>query len=130
MGTAASILADQRQPDGRRITPLRDRLLAALRQAISDIKFKRLPGNLAIPGTDQLIGQLTCLAISTGSACNTRQADPSHVLTAIGLSRSAARASIRSASDETQPPSASTPQPSSSPQRQPRSATTVTKARR
>ena len=57
------------------------------------------PGNLnvTIPGidADQLIEQLPGLAFSTGSACSTGQSDPSHVLTAIGLDRPSARASIR-----------------------------------
>ena len=104
MGQAAAILAAQRHVDARRIAGLRDQMLAMLRQALPDITVngsltRRLPGNLSItiPGTDadQLIEQLPGLAISTGSACNTGQSDPSHVLTAIGLGRSAARASIR-----------------------------------
>jgi cysteine desulfurase len=83
-------------------------MLAALRQAIPDIHVngsltRRLPGNLniTIPGIDA--GQLTGLAISTGSACNTGQSDPSHVLTAIGLSRPAARAASASASGAAPP---------------------------
>jgi cysteine desulfurase len=104
IGHAAAILAAQREHDATRITGLRDQLLTALRQALPGITVngsltRRLPGNLniTIPGTDagQLIEQLPGLAISTGSACNTGQADPSHVLTAIGLNRAAARASIR-----------------------------------
>jgi len=104
IGHAASLLAAQRQVDARRIAGLRDQLLTALRQTLPGIAVngsltRRLPGNLSItiPGTDagQLIGQLSGLAISTGSACSTGQAEPSHVLTAIGLSRAAARASIR-----------------------------------
>jgi cysteine desulfurase len=104
IGHAASILAAQRRVDAGRIAGLRDQLLTALRQALPDITVngsltKRLPGNLniTIPGidADQFIEQLPGLAISTGSACNTGQAEPSHVLTAIGLSRTAARASIR-----------------------------------
>jgi cysteine desulfurase len=53
--------------------------------------------NIIIPGTDadQLIEQLPGLGISTGSACTTGQSEPSHVLTAIGLDRAAARSSIR-----------------------------------
>ena len=77
---------------------LRDQLLAMLREAIPGIQVngsltRRLPGNLniTIPGidADQLIEQLPGLAISTGSACNTGQPEPSHVLTAIGLDRQA-----------------------------------------
>jgi len=72
--------------------------------AIPDIEvngtlIRRLPGNLnlTIPGidADMLIEQLPRLALSTGSACNTGQAKPSHVLTAIGLARPSARATIR-----------------------------------
>lgn len=104
MGQAADILAEQRHLDTRRITGLRDQLLAILRQRVSDIRVngsltRRLPGNLnvVIPGTvaDELIEYLPGLALSTGSACNTGQPDPSHVLSAIGLGRSSARSSIR-----------------------------------
>jgi cysteine desulfurase len=104
LGEAAAILAAQRNADARRIAGLRDQMLATLREALPDLAVngslaRRLPGNLniTIPGTDagQLIEQLPSLAISTGSACNTGQPDPSHVLTAIGLDRSAARSSIR-----------------------------------
>jgi cysteine desulfurase len=104
IGQAAAILAEQRHTDTRRITGLRDQLLAMLRQTVSDVRVngsltRRLPGNLniTIPGiaADQLIDHLTGLAISTGSACSSGQPDPSHVLTAIGLDRSSARSSIR-----------------------------------
>jgi cysteine desulfurase len=104
IGEAAVMLAEQRSTDALRITELRDRLLAGLRAAIPEIVVngsltRRLPGNLniAIPGidADHLIEQLPGLAISTGSACNSGQSDPSHVLTAIGLDRRSARASIR-----------------------------------
>ena len=104
IGHAAAILAEQRQIDSRRIAGLRDQLLAMLRQTVSGLRVNgsltaRLPGNLniTIPGVeaDQLVEHLPGLAISTGSACNSGQPDPSHVLTAIGLDRSAARSSIR-----------------------------------
>jgi cysteine desulfurase len=104
VGEAAAILAEQRHTDALRIAGLRDQLLARLRDAIPDIQVngtltQRLPGNLniMIPGidADQFIEQLPGLAISTGSACNTGQSDPSHVLTAIGLDRPSGRASIR-----------------------------------
>jgi cysteine desulfurase len=104
IGQAAAILAEQRHSDTRRITGLRDQLLAMLRQTVSGIRVngsltQRLPGNLniTIPGidADQLIERLPGLAISTGSACSTGQPDPSHVLTAIGLDRSSARSSVR-----------------------------------
>jgi cysteine desulfurase len=104
IGHAAAILTEERHVHTCRITRLRDQLLSALRQTVPGIAVngsltRRLPGNLnvTIPGTDsdQLIEQLSGLAISTGSACNTGQSHPSHVLTAIGLDRPAARSSIR-----------------------------------
>jgi cysteine desulfurase len=104
IGEAAAILAEQRDADALRVVGLRDQLLARLRDAIPGIQVngtlvQRLPGNLSvvIPGidADRLIEQLPGLAISTGSACNTGQADPSHVLMAIGLDRVSARASFR-----------------------------------
>jgi cysteine desulfurase len=104
IGQAAAILAEQRHLDTRRITGLRDQLLAMLRRRVSDIRVngsltRRLPGNLnvTIPGTvaDELIECLPGLALSTGSACSTGLPDPSHVLSAIGLDRSSARSSIR-----------------------------------
>jgi cysteine desulfurase len=104
IGHAGAILTAQRAADARRITDLRDQLLSLLRDAIPDIEvngtlIRRLPGNLnlTIPGidADMLIEQLPRLALSTGSACNTGQAKPSHVLTAIGLARPSARATIR-----------------------------------
>jgi cysteine desulfurase len=104
LGEAASILAAQRRTDADRITRLRDQMLATLREKLPAIRVngsltRRLPGSLSItiPGidADYLIDQLPRLAISTGSACDTGQPEPSHVLTAIGLDRASARATIR-----------------------------------
>jgi cysteine desulfurase len=104
IGAAAAILAGERSSDARRIASLRDQLLVGLRGKLPGIRIngsltQRLPGNLSItiPGcdADQLIELLPGLAISTGSACNTGQPEPSHVLSAIGLDSQAARASIR-----------------------------------
>lgn len=104
IGQAAAILTAQRDTDARHITALRGQMLSLLREAIPDVRVngtltRRLSGNLnlTIPGidADMLIEQLPALALSTGSACSTGQAEPSHVLTAIGLDRPSARSSIR-----------------------------------
>ncbi len=103
-GAAAAILRRERQREARRIRELRDYLLARLEGALPHSRVngtmtQRLPGNLSItvPGIDalQIVTETTGLAISTGSACGTGDPDPSHVLTAIGLPRPDARATLR-----------------------------------
>ena len=44
---------------------------------------------------DSLLTGLPDLALSTGSACSSAAAEPSHVLRAIGLSEEMARSSVR-----------------------------------
>jgi cysteine desulfurase len=104
LGVAANILSRERDLDAHRIQNLRDDLLRRLQARIPELRVngsptRCLPGNLniTIPDTnaDQFLEQLPGLAISTGSACNTGQPEPSHVLTAIGTSRRDARATMR-----------------------------------
>jgi cysteine desulfurase len=104
LAEALRILAIEREIDAQRVARLRDsladRLLAALPHAhINGSREHRLPGNLSltVPGIDatDIIDALPDLAISAGSACNSGQGEPSHVLTAIGRDRADARATIR-----------------------------------
>ncbi len=50
----------------------------------------RLPGNLNIcfhnVDAETLMAAIRDVAVSSGSACNSEKIDPSHVLTALGLS--------------------------------------------
>jgi cysteine desulfurase len=103
-GVSAAILGRERQPEVERIGELRHHLLARLRAAlphahINGTMTQRLPGNIniTVPGidADQLVSEMSGVAISTGSACGAGQADPSHVLTALGLTRADARATLR-----------------------------------
>ena len=59
----------------------------------------RLPGSLSLSfaGVDgeRLIGSLRDLAVSSGSACTTASAEPSHVLRALGVPDALAKATIR-----------------------------------
>ncbi|MFJ6200149.1 cysteine desulfurase family protein [Micromonospora sp. NPDC092111] len=104
LAEALRILSTEREHETQRIAQLRDgladRLQAALPHAyINGSPEHRLPGNLSltIPGIDaaDLINALPDLAISNGSACTSGHTKPSHVLTAIGLGGSDARATIR-----------------------------------
>ncbi|MET9109699.1 cysteine desulfurase family protein [Streptomyces zhihengii] len=103
-GTAAHLIATDAIPACSSIRALRDqlqdRLLAAIPgTTVNGHPHRRLPGNLSltlpsIEATD-LLDRLPGIAASTGSACNTGNGSPSHVLTAIGLSRDQARATLR-----------------------------------
>ncbi|MGP8079077.1 MAG: aminotransferase class V-fold PLP-dependent enzyme, partial [Dehalococcoidales bacterium] len=62
---------------------------------------RRLPNNVNF-SVDYIEGESTCLnldlegiCISTGSACSSAEAKPSHVLLAIGLAPEQARSSLR-----------------------------------
>ncbi|MEI6486382.1 MAG: cysteine desulfurase family protein [Sphingomonadales bacterium] len=99
LGEAAHIAAQRMAADHAHALALRDRLLAALPgAAINGDLDARWPGNLnlrfpvlAVP----LIQQLPGLAISAGSACAAVTGRASHVLTALGLTEAAAKASLR-----------------------------------
>jgi cysteine desulfurase len=103
-GEAARILAGERERDLARISGLRDELHASLLRLVPGLSVNgslqhRLAGNLnvTIPGIEatDLLRALPDIALSTGSACNTGNPEPSHVLLAIGLSRAAARSALR-----------------------------------
>ena len=66
---------------------------------LNGARAPRLPHNLnvridRVDGRELLMG-LSDLSLSSGAACCTASAEPSHVLKAIGLSDEAARASLR-----------------------------------
>nr|WP_297424580.1 cysteine desulfurase family protein [uncultured Actinotalea sp.] len=103
-------LAVQAQPDhARRVGGLRDRLLAAVLEAVPDAVVRgaapssgqRLPANahLTFPGCegDALLYLLDSRGIrcSTGSACRAGVPQPSHVLLAMGVGEREARGALR-----------------------------------
>jgi cysteine desulfurase len=104
LGAAAEMARASMGDDAATLGALRDRLLAGLQSAIAGVHLNgtatpRLPHNLnvridGVSGRELLIG-LTDLSLSSGAACCTAAAEPSHVLRAIGLSDDAARASLR-----------------------------------
>lgn len=103
-GEAARILAEERERDNTRVVTLRDELHRILKQRVPDLHVNgslrhRLAGNLSVtvPGLEavDLLRAVPDIAVSTGSACNTGNPEPSHVLLAIGLSRADARSTFR-----------------------------------
>ncbi len=107
VGFAAAVelcLAD-REAEASRQAALRDRLYAALRDAVPGVHWNgppaagRLPGNLNVSfdgvAADALLAQLEDVAISAGSACSSARPEPSHVLAALGLSKERIQGAVR-----------------------------------
>ena len=100
LGAAAAIARDRMTADAAHAAALNARFRAALRNPyrMNGDTDARWPGNLNIgfPGVAvPLLGDLPGLALSSGSACSAVTGRPSHVLTALGLSDAAAKASLR-----------------------------------
>jgi len=109
--------AFERVPDllsnANKIRGLKEKLISGIKSIRADIIINSpeencLPNtvSIAFPGTNnaQLMAYLDfCgISVSAGSACNTQSDNPSHVLTAIGLSEARARETLRfSLSDRT-----------------------------
>ncbi len=103
-GEACRIALAEFEAEAARLLAMRDRLLEQLRASAPDMVVngsltRRIPGNLniAFPGieAESLIARLPELALATGSACSSAVNEPSHVLTALGLSPELAAGSLR-----------------------------------
>jgi cysteine desulfurase len=106
LGAAAQLAASKREPEGRRLASLRDRLeqeiLARVSgTAVNGVRDSRVPNttNISFDGTEAeslLIAlDLEGVAVSTGSACSSGTLEPSHVLKAMGLPTHRTQNSIR-----------------------------------
>lgn len=104
LGAAARLCLEEWPHEPERIGTLRDHLLRGLEQRVGDVTVNgslsaRLPHNLNIHvhGVEgaELHTALDDIAVSSGAACATSSAEPSHVLKALGVGDDAARASIR-----------------------------------
>jgi cysteine desulfurase len=104
MAAAARLAVEGLPDEGERVKKLRDRLEEGILAGVSDSvrngdSVHRLPGilNLRFPGLDgdRLFLELRELAVSPGAACSSATLSPSHVLLAMGLSPSLAKASVR-----------------------------------
>src|SRR6266478_1990287 len=106
MGKAAELARKSLAEDEARISALRDRLEEGLLSRVpqsraNGARAPRTPNttNIMFPGIEGealvIALDLKGLACSTGAACSSGAVEPSHVLTAIGLTADEARASLR-----------------------------------
>ena len=101
-GAAAEIARLEMSSESKHLEALRNRLLGSLQSktdgmTVNGTMLARLPGNLNVSfdGVDgeALLVSLDDIAVSSGAACT--QAEPSHVLMALGHSKDRALASLR-----------------------------------
>ncbi len=104
LGAAAAAARSQLSDESTRIGVLRDRFETALVSTIEKVRRngrvdRRLPGvsSLTFLGApaDAVLAAMPLVAASEGSACAAGAPEPSHVLTAMGLSREDADCTIR-----------------------------------
>lgn len=104
LGQACALASKEMDQNYAHISTLYDHLKERLFSALEGIRLngsesKRFKGNLNIcfSGTkgSLLIRELRDIALSTGSACSTTKAGPSHVLQALGLDKAQMENSIR-----------------------------------
>ena len=103
-GRAAEICCNEMAAEADRTRALRNRLWNGLADRLDGLRIngsmdRRLPHNLnvsvsGLDGETLLVG-LNDIAVSTGAACTSANPEPSHVLSALGLSDQLARASLR-----------------------------------
>ena len=106
LATALKLAQERRESENARVSALRDELVAGVIERIAEVQLtghptRRLPNNasFAVKGVEgeMLLTALDLegICVSTGSACTTGEAEPSHVLTSMGLSREWALGSLR-----------------------------------
>jgi cysteine desulfurase len=105
-GKAAELVRTEMLPEAKRLTGLRDKLIAGLLKRIDYTRLnghpvKRLPNNVNL-SIDFVEGESMCLNLdmegicaSTGSACSSGSLEASHVLLAMGLRHEQAHGSLR-----------------------------------
>ncbi|RLA06968.1 MAG: IscS subfamily cysteine desulfurase [Gammaproteobacteria bacterium] len=104
-GKACELASDQLDDENKRLWQFHQQLLTQIDQSEKTVNYRlnghatqRLPGivNISI-GNGELdpLDQLAGYALANGSACNSSQPGPSHVLISMGLSRTAAANALR-----------------------------------
>ncbi|WP_419850292.1 cysteine desulfurase family protein [Candidatus Poriferisocius sp.] len=104
LGAAAEIAVEERNSEAERVSGLRDRMVAEIKERILDVyengdSSRRLPNTASFQfagaDADAVVTQMDPIAVSTGSACSSGSIEPSAVLLAMGVSREAAYESVR-----------------------------------
>jgi cysteine desulfurase len=103
-GAACELCQTEMVKESERLSALRERLRAGIQHQLEDTTLhghptERLPNNVnlgfAYIDGGALMTLMRDVAVSSGSACTSASDEPSHVLTAIGVSDELARGSIR-----------------------------------
>lgn len=103
-GAACEIADREMAEEAVRLRQLADRLWTGLQRELPGVQLngpaiERLPGNLNVSfagvAGEALMTSLTRIAVSSGAACTSADPEPSHVLLALGLEATLARASLR-----------------------------------
>ncbi|NBS41123.1 cysteine desulfurase [bacterium] len=106
MVRALELVQADRVSESERLTTLRDKLIAGIRERIPKVRLnghatKRLPNNVNMSLMD-IEGEAMILYldaagiyVSTGSACTSTTLDPSHVILSLGLPYEVAHGSVR-----------------------------------
>ena len=105
LGAACQLAMSEMEQERARIRELRDYLHRGLAQRLRDVHLnghpeQRLPGCLNlrlgdVDGAQLLVRLQEHIALSSGSACASGTSEPSHVLSAIGVTDTEAFASVR-----------------------------------
>jgi cysteine desulfurase len=103
-GEACALSAAEMAEESVRLGGLRGRLLEQIERGLEAVTVNgsmehRLPGNLNVSfagaNAETLLMNLPEVALSTGSACSSAVAEPSHVLRSLGIGEESARSSVR-----------------------------------
>ncbi len=106
LAAALQLAQERRERENARVSALRNQLVTGVCERIPNAQLtghptRRLPNSasFAIKGVEGetllMALDLEGICVSTGSACTTGEAEPSHVLTAMGLAREWALGSLR-----------------------------------